>query len=110
MRDALNLSAMAAALGMCCAAPALAQDDVVGKANPDIRNGAQGYWTPERFRAARPFPIPRADPGMASEVPAPPRGLPVGSAARPPACRPVLPELQVFARLHCSQQISTGGS
>jgi V8-like Glu-specific endopeptidase len=93
-----NLSAIASALLMVAAWPAYAQSDVVGKTNPDVKAGAEGYWTPERFRAAKPFPIPQAAPGTQREV-APPR--PAGKAesreGQPPSEQFTAPGEQLYA-------------
>jgi V8-like Glu-specific endopeptidase len=96
MKHAINLSAIASAMVMLAAGPAQAQNDVVGKANPDVRGGAQHFWTAERFRAARPFPIPRAAPDTASEVPSAPEGRPVSSEGRAPVVRLDVPARRVY--------------
>jgi V8-like Glu-specific endopeptidase len=56
------------------AAPAChAQAEAVSKTNADVADkAANGYWTPERFRAAKPLPLPRVAPDAvkAQEEPA----------------------------------------
>jgi hypothetical protein len=41
------------------ASSCLAQTGPVSKTNPDVTANAGAYWTPERFKAARPFPLPQ---------------------------------------------------
>lgn len=41
--------------------------------NPDAK-AAVAYWTPERFKAARPLPLPQASPGAAQPQEAPRAG------------------------------------
>jgi V8-like Glu-specific endopeptidase len=47
---------------LCAAAPSYAQDNMVILTNPDAK-AASAYWTPERFKAAKPLPMPQAAPG-----------------------------------------------
>jgi V8-like Glu-specific endopeptidase len=60
-----SLSSVAACLLLLLAAPACqAQADPVSKTNPDLAGkAASTYWTPERFRAAKPLPMPSVMPG-----------------------------------------------
>jgi V8-like Glu-specific endopeptidase len=99
MKHALtNLSAIASALLMIAACPAHAQDDVVGKTNPDVmKSGAEGYWTPERFRQAKPFPMPRAAAGTQREpAPSQPAGKAESSEGHPPSEQFMAPGQQLF--------------
>jgi V8-like Glu-specific endopeptidase len=47
---------------LCAASPSYAQDNMVILTNPDAK-AAAAYWTPERFKAARPLPMPHVEPG-----------------------------------------------
>jgi V8-like Glu-specific endopeptidase len=80
---------------MCYAGPALAQSDVVSKANADTNSSAEAYWTPERFKAAKPFPIPQAEPGRELR-PTAPQGKPASSEGHPPAERLEVPAEQLY--------------
>jgi V8-like Glu-specific endopeptidase len=50
------------ALSLFATGPSQAQENAVIVANPDAKASAV-YWTPERFKAAKPLPMPHADPG-----------------------------------------------
>ncbi len=66
--------------------PAHAQDGIVARSNIEAALGAPRYWTPERFKAARPLPMPRAPLGTAHATPASQfAGAPVFSPGMPPA-------------------------
>jgi V8-like Glu-specific endopeptidase len=66
--------------------PAQAQQKTVSLVNPDAR-AAVAYWTPERFKAAQPLPMPQLAPGDTTpEQPlATPPGMAASSDARPPS-------------------------
>ncbi|MDB5932683.1 MAG: hypothetical protein JWQ01_27 [Massilia sp.] len=74
-----------ALLVMCCASPAHAQDGVVARTNIETALAGRGYWTPERLKAARPLPMPRAPLGTAHAAPASRfAGVPLVSPGAPP--------------------------
>jgi V8-like Glu-specific endopeptidase len=54
----------ASALLLLAASSSFAQTAAVSIANPDTK-AAIAYWTPERFKAAQPLPLPQAVPGSA---------------------------------------------
>jgi V8-like Glu-specific endopeptidase len=93
MKHALKSASAACALLLLAAFPAAhAQTGVVTKVNPNLgtnKMAASSYWTPERFRAAKPMPLPQAKPGKdAQHKQAPgaqPAGQPVGSDGRAPS-------------------------
>lgn len=93
-----NLSAVATAILLIGASPAYAQDDVVGKSNTEMKASTEIYWTPERFRDAKPLPMPRASQATVREAEAlKPPGKPQSSEARPPL-EPAQPgEEQLYA-------------
>jgi V8-like Glu-specific endopeptidase len=66
--------------------PAQAQQKTVGLVNPDARAAVE-YWTPERFKAAQPLPMPQVAPGSTTpEQPvATPPGMSASSDAHPPS-------------------------
>jgi V8-like Glu-specific endopeptidase len=93
----MTVSAIAAAILLMASGPAFAQSDVVGKSNIELMPDAQGYWTAERFKEAKPYPMPRAiqaaQPGVDAEKVL---GKPQSSQARPPA-EPTQPgDLQLY--------------
>ncbi|MDB5937431.1 MAG: hypothetical protein JWQ01_4775, partial [Massilia sp.] len=93
----MNISAAAAALLMMAATPAHAQSDEVGTSTTEIKSGAAGYWTAERFKDAKPFPIPQASRETAREAEAQrPQGKPASSEARPPSEQPKVIEQQLY--------------
>lgn len=61
MRLPSRLSLAACTLLMAGAAPSHAQDNPVTVVNTNAK-AATAYWTPERFKAARPLPMPQATP------------------------------------------------
>jgi V8-like Glu-specific endopeptidase len=68
MKYALRSSALSCALLLLAAPACRAQADVVSKTNPDLGDkAATGYWTAERFRAAKPLPLPRVAPDAVKE-------------------------------------------
>lgn len=93
-----NLSLVATAILLIGASPAYAQDDVVGKSNTEMKASTEIYWTPERFRDAKPLPMPRASEATVREAEAlKPPGKPQSSEARPPL-EPAQPgEEQLYA-------------
>jgi V8-like Glu-specific endopeptidase len=60
MKHAPISSALAAALLLLAAPACMAQAEPVSMTNPDIGAKAAAYWTPERFKAAKPLPMPHA--------------------------------------------------
>ena len=81
------LCATVQAIALLSAAPAMAQTDhqPVSKENSDARSVVE-YWTPERFKAAKPLPLPTAKPGQSkrSVPPAQPSAKPEGSDGQGP--------------------------
>jgi hypothetical protein len=70
---------------------AQAQPGVVTKVNPDARANeapASGYWTPERFKAAKPVPMPVVKPGPNIETNEAPDTKPCGQSASSDAQAP----------------------
>jgi V8-like Glu-specific endopeptidase len=64
MKHASVSSVLASALLMLATPACMAQAEPVSKTNPDFSAKASiGYWTAERFKAARPLPMPHAAPG-----------------------------------------------
>ena len=84
------------------ALPAQAQDTnilTLTNTNQNAGLAAIAYWTPERFKAARPMPFPQVAPG-ATSVEAPPqqpgRSAPASGNAHPPTLRTPPAPLQLF--------------
>jgi V8-like Glu-specific endopeptidase len=64
MKHASVSSVLASALLMLATPACMAQAEPVSKTNPDFSaKASSGYWTAERFKAARPLPMPHAAPG-----------------------------------------------
>lgn len=90
-----QLPALSAGFGAAClllALPATAQiqsnaDRPVTMENAKVQSKAAQYWTPERFAAAKPLPLPAVRPEAVREetLRAAPPGRPEGSDARPPS-------------------------
>jgi V8-like Glu-specific endopeptidase len=79
------IGSLSIALLVTCPWHASAQDGVVARTNIDTAVAGPAYWTPERFKAARPLPMPRAPLGTAHAAPASQfAGAPVYSAGAPP--------------------------
>lgn len=77
------------AIALLAAAPAMAQtDQPVSKENPDAKRAAE-YWTPERFKAAKPLPMPAAKAGEVKQEasPAQPAAKPESSDAQAPSIK-----------------------
>ena len=75
------------AIALHAAAPAMAQaDKPVSKENTDAKGVAE-YWTADRFKAARPLPLPTVKPGQPKHEapPAQPAAKPESSDAHPPS-------------------------
>ena len=97
MKHAKSLSAVATAILMIGSGSALAQDAVVGKANTDATISLDGYWSAERFKAAKPFPIPQAAPGTVRELRTTPQtGKPASSEGQAPSERFDAPAQQLY--------------
>lgn len=76
-------------IAMLAGGPALAQaDKPVSKENTDAKSVAP-YWTADRFKAARPLPLPTARPGQPRQevAPAQPAQKSEGSDAQPPSLK-----------------------
>jgi V8-like Glu-specific endopeptidase len=72
-------------------------DNMVVLTNPDARAVA-AYWTPERFKAARPLPMPQASPATAQPQEAPRLEEQVESSdAHAPSLRAAPPARRLFA-------------
>jgi V8-like Glu-specific endopeptidase len=99
MKHALtNLSAIASALLMIAAGPAHAQNDVVSKSNPELKADADVYWTPQRFKDAKPFPMPSAATTTQREAaPSRPSGKVESREGQPPSEQYTAPGEQLFA-------------
>jgi len=84
------------------ASPAQAQDTkmlTITNSNQNAGLAAAAYWTPERFKAARPLPLPQAAPGAASlqTLPQPLAGsVPASGNPRAPTLRTPPAPLQLF--------------
>lgn len=92
------LCATVQAIALLAAAPALAQtDQAVSKENPDARRAAE-YWTPERFKAAKPLPLPAAKAGEVKQEVAPPQpaAKPASSDAQVPSIKAGLREQKLY--------------
>ena len=71
-------------------------DNMVILTNPDAK-AAMSYWTPERFKAARPLPLPQASVNGVQPLEAPRAGVqPESSDARAPAVSARLTEKRLF--------------
>jgi V8-like Glu-specific endopeptidase len=84
------------------AIPAQAQDqdqrEPVVRINPAAQWFASAYWTAERFKAAKPLPLPLATPGTRREVqPAAPTGQPAASDGQLPTEPPGYAGQQLFS-------------
>lgn len=99
MKHAIPAFTAAVAFMWTIAAAAAAQAQVapVVKVNPEVRAAAPGYWTPERFKAAKPLPLPLASPDTrhAAEPAAAP-ARPAASDAREPTEPAGFPGQQLF--------------
>lgn len=103
MKLVLKSASVACALLFLAALPsAHAQTGVVSKVNqagPDKAKLAE-YWTPQRFAAAKPLPLPLAKPGAKAQgqdvLRAPQPGEATSSAAQAPAKEPVAVIEQLF--------------
>lgn len=82
---------------MIAAAPAQAQNAPVARTNPQP-TAASSYWTAERFKAARPLPLPLATPGARHEM-APPAaaGRPASQDGQAPIEPPGFSGQQLFS-------------
>lgn len=87
---------------------ARAQTGPVSKANPDIRatptaraSASDNYWTPERFKSAKPLSLPQAQPGTAvmdsPATSAQARGSAAATSGQPPSLGPINGGQQLFA-------------
>lgn len=72
-------------------------NNMVTLSNPDTKM-ATSYWTPERFKAARPLPLPQATAGAVQlQEPAQAAEPSIGSDARAPSLRTRPSERRLFA-------------
>jgi hypothetical protein len=104
MKYELKSAAAACVRLLLAAVPvAHAQNDVVTKVTPDVapnKGAVSGYWTPERFKAAKPLPLPVVKPG--TEIQAKdsrgtkPCGQPTSSDAQAPSEDLTPPGEQLF--------------
>lgn len=83
------------------ALPGQAQDTkmlTITNTNQSAGLAAAAYWTPERFKAARPLPLPQAEPGAPTlQAPQPLVGsTPASGNPRPPMLRTPPAPLQLF--------------
>lgn len=92
-----NASLPVLATLLAAALPGHAQDsNVVTIVNKDAK-AAMAYWTPERFKAAKPMPLPQVTPGTAAtQEPAPSDAKVESSNARPPTLRSLPPAVRLF--------------
>lgn len=101
------LTALSASIGAAClivSLPATAAipsdgDQAVSKENTERTATAAQYWTPERFKAAKPLPLPAVSPDAVHEeaLPALPAGKPESSEGRPPSSRVKVAPKQLHA-------------
>jgi V8-like Glu-specific endopeptidase len=83
-------------LSLFGAASAYGQDEPVIVTNPDAK-ALSTYWTPERFKAAKPLPMPHAAPGAtAREEPSAAAGKPESGEPHAPTLKMRPPEQRLF--------------
>lgn len=91
MRNHIKLSISVCSLLLFVAPPLYAQNnDPVTMTNPDPSGrAASSFWTEERFKAARPLPMPSIAPGQVPkpEEPSAAPGKPEGSEGQPPSLK-----------------------
>jgi V8-like Glu-specific endopeptidase len=97
MKHSLSVAASCALLYMATSV-SHAQTAPVSKTNDESIAATAAYWTPERFKAAKPLPLPRVAPGA---IPRPdeqaaPTGKPQSSNASPPTARMAQQERPLF--------------
>lgn len=93
-----TLSAGTVALLLAAAWPAHAQSSIVTKSNPEMKISPDVYWTPERFRAAKPMPMPQATAGAQRPVePLQPGVDSQGSEGMPPSEEIEPADLQLYS-------------
>lgn len=93
-----GLSAIVSAILVSAAAPSYAQKGPVTKTNPNAATLAGPYWTAERFKAAKPLPLPMpAAATMREGQTFRPAGKPQSSEGRPPVEKFDSPGQQLFA-------------
>ena len=93
-----GLSAIVAAILASAAVPSHAQTGPVTKTNPDVRTLTGPYWTPERFKAAKPLPLPMPAAATVREGQTlRPAGKSQSSEGRPPVEKFDSPGQQLFA-------------
>lgn len=95
-------ASMSACLLLCLPSTAAPQADTgqfVSKENTDRTASAAQYWTPERFKAAKPFPLPSVSPDAVREEAqsAAPPAKPDSSDGRPPASRAKVAPQRLYA-------------
>ncbi|WP_229432591.1 MULTISPECIES: trypsin-like serine peptidase [Massilia] len=92
------LCATVQAIALLAAAPAMAQtDQPVSKENPDARRAAE-YWTADRFKAAKPLPLPTPKAGEVKQESAPPQpaSKPESSDAQAPSIKSAPREQRLY--------------
>ncbi len=99
---ALSASISAACLLVCVPAKAASPadgDHPVSMENTERAASAAQYWTPERFKAAKPLPLPSVSPDAvrAEALPAAPPSAPESSDGRPPSSRVKVAPKQLYA-------------
>jgi V8-like Glu-specific endopeptidase len=97
MKHSLSIAASCALLSMA-AGISHAQSAPVSKTNDESAAATAAFWTPERFKAAKPLPLPKVTPGTApgaDEQSAQP-GRPQSSNANPPTVRMTQQEQPLF--------------
>jgi V8-like Glu-specific endopeptidase len=108
-----SLSAHVGAVWLLAASPSFAagQYQPVTIVNTDIQTMASQYWTPERFKAAKPLPLPtaRADavhpvviPAMTREIARSANGQPPMMQIRTPAQQLFVPEVSLQRMMDAS--------
>lgn len=86
------------AIALLAAAPAMAQTDQPVSKENTAKRGAAEYWTAERFKAAKPLPLPAAKAGEVKQELAPPQptGKPESSDAQAPSVQAKPRELRLY--------------
>ncbi|NML59582.1 hypothetical protein HHL21_00440 [Massilia sp. RP-1-19] len=87
-----------ATIALFATAPAMAQTDQPVSKENTAKRGAAAYWTAERFKAAKPLPLPAAKVGEVKQEAAPPQptGKPESSDAQAPSVQSKPHELRLY--------------